>query len=111
MHVCIYSDPPPPKNIEAKMLSAGDDSNNYHIQFTWSQVTPCHAVHYNIRAINCGTCPHSAYKPSAVCIKMKHSSNMEVCTFKVQTVLCGEVAGEFSDPFHFAVKGKSCSAY
>ena len=69
------------------------------ITFTWSSITTesdCSAVHYNILASNCGSCPTTTNHTTVICTDV--STNGSMCTFAVQTVVCGNITGNRSVP-------------
>ena len=80
--------------------------NNLHISianfilkvftFTWSPVGPdCPAIHYNILASNCGSCPTTTTHTNVTCTDVPINGSM--CTFAVQSVVCGNIPGNSSD--------------
>ena len=67
------------------------------LAFVWSPVAPdCPAIHYNILASNCGSCPTTTNHTNATCTDVP--TNGSVCTFAVQTVACGNITGNESEP-------------
>ena len=65
------------------------------LSFTWSPVAPdCSAIHYNILASNCGSCPTTTNHTTVTCTDVPVNSG--VCTFAVQTVLCRNITGKTS---------------
>ena len=69
------------------------------LTFSWSPVAPdCPAIHYNILASNCGSCPTTTNHTNVTCTDVP--TNNSICTFAVQTVVCGNIAGNISDPLH-----------
>ena len=72
-------------------LAAADAHQLY---FKWSVITNnCSDVHYNILASKeCGYCPNVTDVSSATCTLMvAFTDNVEVCIFRVQTVICGQI--------------------
>ena len=67
------------------------------LTFSWSPVAPdCPLIHYNILASNCGSCPTTTNHTNITCTDVPiNGSN---CTFAVQTVVCGNLAGNASEP-------------
>ena len=66
--------------------------------FSWNNdpVTPdCPAVSYNILASNCGSCPTTTNHTNATCADVP--INGSTCEFAVQTVVCGNTSGNYSD--------------
>ena len=65
--------------------------------FSWSPVVPdCPAIHYNILASNCGSCPTTTNHTNVTCTDVP--TNGGTCTFAVQTVACRNITGNASDP-------------
>ena len=76
------------------------------IIFTWHPVAPdCPAIHYNILASNCGSCPTTTNHTNVTCTDVPTNSSM--CTFAVRTVVCGN-NGQFSDAIHVALMANYC---
>ena len=68
-----------------------------HLTFSWSPVAPdCSAIHYNILASNCGSCPTTTNHTEITCTNVPTDGSE--CTFAVQTVACGNITGNTSDP-------------
>jgi hypothetical protein len=85
---------PPPNEIQISI-----DFSLRELTFSWSPVAPdCPAIHYNILASNCGSCPTTTNHTNATCTNLNVSLNDTVCTFAVQTVVCGNITGNVSDP-------------
>ena len=69
------------------------------LTFSWSPVAPdCPAIHYNILASNCGSCPTTTNHTNVTCTEVP--TNGSNCTFAVQTVVCGNLAGNASEPIN-----------
>ena len=76
------------------------------ITFTWSPVAPtCPSLHYNILSTNCGSCPTTTTNTTVTCTDVPTDGSL--CTFAVQTFVCGNVDGNFSDLIHVALKDTS----
>ena len=70
--------------------------------FQWNLVAPdCPAVHYNILASNCGSCPTTTNHTNVTCTEVP--TNDSICTFAVQTVVCGSITGNISDPINITL--------
>jgi hypothetical protein len=83
----------PPNTLE---ISNADFSLR-EFTFSWSPVVPdSPAIHYNILASNCGSCPTTTNHTSITCTDIP--TNDSICTFAVQTVVCGNITGNTSDP-------------
>ena len=66
--------------------------------FSWSPVAPdCPAIHYNILASNCGSCPTTTSHTNVTCTDVPIEQN-SFCTFALQTVVCGNITGILSNP-------------
>ena len=67
------------------------------LRFSWSPVASgCPVIHYNILASNCGSCPTTTNHTNVTCTDVPTENS--VCTFAIQTVLCGSLVGDKSDP-------------
>ena len=65
------------------------------LTFSWS--TDCPAMlHYNILASNCGSCPTTTNHTNVTCTNVP--TNNSVCVFTIQTVVCGNITGQISNP-------------
>ena len=71
------------------------------VLFCWSSVnTNCPAVHYNILSSNCGSCPMNTTNATVTCndvLNEADNSQVGMCSFAVQTVMCGNITGTISD--------------
>ena len=84
--------PPPPMRVNFV-----EESPN-HIRFNWSHILfICPLLHYRIVASNCGQCPTATVNTTATCRRnyMQVMNNVP-CSFAVQTVACGDTAGDVS---------------
>ena len=64
--------------------------------FVWSPVAPdCPAIHYNILASNCGSCPTTTNHTNVTCTDVPTDGS--TCTFAVQMEACGNITGNISD--------------
>ena len=67
------------------------------LTFKWSPVAPdCPAIHYNILTSNCGSCPTTTNHTNVTCTDIPTDGS--TCTLAVQTVSCGYITGNASDP-------------
>ena len=74
------------------------------LAFNWSSVTPdCPAIHYNILSSNCGSCPTTTTHTTVTCTDVPTDGSM--CTFALETVVCGNVTGNLSDNVQGILKG------
>jgi hypothetical protein len=72
--------------------------------FNWNPIsTHCPAIQYKIIASNCGNCPTITNHTTVTCTNVPIDGSM--CTFAVQSVVCGNVSGNMSDVFHGVLKG------
>lgn len=94
---------PPPSNIHLA------DARQGYLLFSWSRVAnSCAALQYHISS-TCGVCPNVTNITSALCTiddAISHDTNM--CSFKIRSVVCGNITGRWSDPIHVTLKGKIC---
>ena len=73
------------------------------LTFSWSPVAPdCPAIHYNVLALNCGSCPTTTNHTNATCTNVP--INDSICTFAVQTVVCGNnITSNINDPINITL--------
>ena len=96
-HNCNYTaDPyPPPENVHLSRVSPTG------LVFSWNQTQNCPSLRYNIWSKNCGQCPNTTDSTSVNCSDFAISNPITLCTFAVQTVICGNngapLVGNFSD--------------
>ena len=93
---------PPPAGIRLTSI------DQYHfITFSWIPITPeCSAFHYRIFTTNCGICPSVTVHNTVTCVLDHVSSNIQLCSFAVQSVFCGDATtGNISEPIQVAFKG------
>ena len=65
------------------------------INILWNTTSPdCPSIHYNILASKCGSCPTTTNYTSVTCTDIPTDGS--ICTFAVQTVVCGNITGESS---------------
>ena len=84
---------PPPDEISLALVNFGQKE----ITFSWSPVAPdCPSIQYNILASNCGSCPTTTNHTTITCTDLP--SDGSLCTFAVETVVCGNIAGNRSKP-------------
>ena len=73
-----------------------------HLTFQWNSVaTDCPVIHYNILASNCGSCPTTTNHTNVTCTEVP--TNDSICTFAVQTVVCGNITSNISDPINITL--------
>ena len=71
------------------------------ITFTWNPIpTECSAaIHYNILASNCGSCPTTTNHTNVTCTDIPTNGSRSItCSFAVRTVVCGNITGNVSEP-------------
>ena len=89
---------PPPYNVSWMVARPGQ------ITFNWSPVdSECSAIHYNILALNCGSCPTVTTSTTITCVDVPTDDS--VCIFALETVICGDITGNKSDPLYVQYKG------
>ena len=83
------------------------DSPNPKLVFTWSPVAPGYPnIHYNIQSLNCGDCLPTTNTTMAICSNLQLSSSAVMCTFNIQSVVCGDKFDSILDPTVVMLKGK-----
>ena len=86
------------------------DSSLRQLTFSWSPVAPdCPAIHYNILASNCGSCPTTTKHTNATCTDVPTDDNE--CNFAIQTVVCGNITVNFSINTHIFYPRDTNTAY
>ena len=86
-----------PPNQLYVYYNISNESSLRELTFNWSSVAPdCPTIHYNILASNCGSCPTTTNCTTATCTDIPIDGS--VCTFAVQTVVCGNITGNRSNP-------------
>jgi hypothetical protein len=84
---------PPPEGISLTLVNFGPKE----ITFSWSSIAPdCPAIHYNILASNCGSCPTTTNHTNVTCTDLPTEDS--ICTLAVETVVCGNITGNLSKP-------------
>ena len=82
------------------------DINQEYLSFSWNiSYLPqifSDTVVYNIIASNCGTCPNSTTSLSATCVDF--IADGSVCSFALQTAICGNSNGPITDPIMILLK-------
>ena len=80
-------------------------TNPGQLTFAWSPVQlECPGIlYYSIVASNCGSCPSTTTNTITVCTD--EPSNDGLCKFALQTVICGNITGNLSDPVYVQQKG------
>ena len=74
------------------------DSSEQSISFNWSQsCAAANSDNYNILASNCGSCPTTTNHTNVTCTDVVPITGRQ-CIFAVQTLVCGNVTGDASDP-------------
>ena len=97
--VLTYSISAPPSYIYISHIDIG----LIQLTFTWSPVAPdCPAIHYNILATNCGSCPTTTNRTAVTCTDVPTNEG-GMCTFAVRTVVCGNITGNKSDTISILV--------
>ena len=86
----------PPPNITNKECEVSSGKLLF-CTFSWIPVAPdCPAIHYNIIVSNCGSCPTDTNHTTVTCYGTDVQVDVDICIFAVQTVVCGNNAGDFS---------------
>ena len=108
MIIIIIIDPyPPPENIYLASVTPGS------LVFSWNYALNCPSLRYNIRSENCGQCPNTtdSTSESVNCTGFTISNSVNLCTFTVQTAICGingslPLVGNLSDLVTVNLTGK-----
>ena len=88
-----YTDPPPPNEVKISTVH----KSIREVTFSWSPVTyKCPIISYNILSSNCGSCPTTTNHTNVTCTDVRTVTT--TCQFAVQSVVCGHIAGNTSDP-------------
>ena len=67
------------------------------LTFSWSMASSdCPAIHYNILASNCGSCPTTTNHTNVTCTDVPTNDSI-ICIFAIQTIH-GNTVGNVSDP-------------
>ena len=89
----------PPNDVRLSHVQPGQ------LTFNWSSPdVQCDSLSYKIITLNCGRCPSVTTNTTVTCTSVVASG--QVCTFVVQTVVCGNLTGNMSDPFYVILKGR-----
>ena len=92
-HTTITGRLPPPSKLYISIANFV----SRHFTFSWSPVAPdCPAIHYNILASNCGSCPATTNHTNVTCTGAPTENSL--CRFAIQTVACRNLVGYISDP-------------
>ena len=79
------------------------------LTFSWSPVQPnCYSIAYKITSENCGECPTLTHNTSVNCIIITNHTNAaldQMCTFSIQSVVCGNSTGNASTSVTAKLKG------
>ena len=103
MHACTG----PFSSVNNLYISVANFTSN-EFTFNWSPVTPdCNALHYNILSSNCGSCPITTTNTTGTCTDAPTNGSM--CTFAVETSVCGAVVGNTSDTITIITIGQNDS--
>ena len=89
---------PPPDEVSIAQVNFGTKK----VTLSWSPVALDYpAIHYNILASNCGSCPTTTNHTNVTCTDLPSDDSM--CNFAIQTVVCGNITGNWSKPLTFNV--------
>ena len=95
--LCNADPKSPPNNLHISVV----DFSSKEFTFNWSSpVAAVCPLHYNILSSNCGSCPTTTTNTTVTCTDVPTDSR--VCTFAVETVVCGNITGNSSDPIILA---------
>ena len=98
---CYFTDFYLAKNIESACIESSEFCKK--LTFNWSPVGPnCLGIHYNILSSNSGSCPTTTTNTTVTCTDVPTDGT--VCTFTVQTVVCGNIYGTMSHTVQVKLK-------
>ena len=86
------------------------DAGPGNLKFSWSPVAnSCASLQYEINS-TCGVCPTSVTNSTSVLCTIDEvlSHDADKCSFKIRSVVCGNITGRWSDPVYVTLKGKIC---
>ena len=100
-----YHVEPAPPPTEIHLI----DITQTYLLFHWNQISwagsgSCSSLIYNIIASNCGTCPNSTTSLFATCTNM--TINGEICSFAVETEVCGNIIGQRNNSITVYLDGR-----
>ena len=100
----MNTDPSPPDDVHLAKV----DKNR--LTFHWEPVpSVCSDIEYTITAINCGVCPSTTPNTSIACDisnTLAESVNDSLCTFTVQSIVCGILIGNRSNIVQAVLRGR-----
>ena len=100
-HFSLTEPPTPPTNLTWEWTE-GHSS----ITFTWSPSdSNCSNIHYNIKECGCGTCPNYSTVASITCSNTSNGT-LHTCSISLQTVICGNISGVWSNPVYLSMMGE-----
>ena len=99
----MYAGPfPPPGQVSINLTVL----QTRQLIISWSPVAPdCPAVHYNILASNCGSCPTTTNHTNVTCTDVPISATL--CVFALRTVACEHITGMSSNPISLSLSNGS----
>ena len=103
MYTGLY---PPPNALHIRAANF----TSKELTFSWSPVAPdCPAIHYNILASNCGSCPTTTNHTNVTCTDVPTNDSI-ICTFVAQTIR-GNTTGNVSDSIRVNTDILFCTEY
>lgn len=94
---------PPPSEV---CVNLAELHSRQQITFSWSVIaSDCPTIKYNIVSLNCGTCSTTTTHNNITCTDVPR--NAGICTFALQTVVCGNIVGEMSNPVTVSLSNTS----
>ena len=95
---------PPPGEVNINLTALSTRA----LTFSWNPIAAnCPAIHYNILASNCGSCPTTTNHTNVTCTDIPITYNAILCTFALRTVVCGHTAGIVSNPISVPLSDSS----
>ena len=102
MLICFAEPYSPPDDIQ--LIGIASDG----LTFNWtSEVDPtCSEISYRVITTGCGNCPRSTNSTMIVCSGIELFGDTQICSLRAQSVVCGDIISNFSDPLSVYLQGK-----
>ena len=94
---------PPPMNVQLHGITSEQ------LTFNWTSVdSSCSRRLSHYRAVSdCGTCPNRVDKMATSATCSIAFTDVVLCSFSIQSVICANLAGNLSPPLNVTLKGTS----
>ena len=102
-YMYMNTDPSPPDDL--RLAAVGIN----RLTFSWIPVlVTCPSIGYNITSMNCGVCPNFTLNTTVNCtVTTNHIHRRDqMCTFYVQSIVCGNYTGNESNTITIELIGK-----